>query len=255
MTKYYFVTTFLPDLKIGAAPDLSSTELEFLLKMNLSPDDYKKVTLLRRLNELENLRHFWRDEELEQNGNFTRKEIEDNLLQRENYPRYVFEYLDRYESKKARLDHFPELLREFFRYEKKKEDGFVQCYLNFEWKWRMVFTALRASHLGRDLEKEFANEDPEDPFIQTILDQKTANTYTPPDEFLPLKAMYEENKELPLELNLALAEWRFNKIEEMVGWHTFDVSRILGFVAQLDICEKWLQLDRKKGLEFVNKLV
>lgn len=223
--------------------------------MNLSPHDYAKVVLLRRFNELENLRHFWRDQELEDGGNFSRKEIEENLLQRENYPRYVFEYIDRYETKKERLSHFSELLREFFHQELKQETGFVQCYLHFEWKWRMVFTALRASNLGRNLAEEFMLEDPEDPFIQAILEQKEGQGYTPPEEFLPLKAMYEENRERPLELSLALAEWRFNKIEEFVGWHSFDISRILGFIVQLDICEKWLELDKKRGIEFVNHVV
>lgn len=254
MTKYYFVTTLLPSLKIGSPPELESHELDFLLKLNLTSEDYEKVTSLRQITEIENIRKFWGKDPIEPGGNYTEKELEENLLHLENYPPYLFAYMEQYPDGKERLKHFPELIREFFRIEIENAQGFTKEYLIFEWKWRLVITALRAKNLGRNLLEEFRFEDPENPFVQEILSQANAPTYEPPEDFQVLKTLFETKKSHPLEFSLALAEWRFEHIEEMVGWDTFDIDFVLGYIVLLEICETWLRLDRKKGLELIEKV-
>ena len=256
MAKYYFVTTLLPPLKIGSPPEITSNELEFTLKMNLTKSDYNKVVILRRFVEIENIRRFWRGEPIEEGGNFNEKEIEESHLHLENYPSYVFDFMEKYDDTSQRLKHFPELLRDFFRHEMKKSDGgFVQEYLKLEWELRLIFVALRAKDLGRDLAEELKFEDPEDPFVQQILEQKDDPSYIPPNSYASLKELFEEKKSDPLALNLELSQWRFNKIDEMMGWHTFDINKVLSYVVQLKIVEKWLKLDKKKGLELVEKII
>ncbi|MDB6081958.1 MAG: hypothetical protein JWO53_1230 [Chlamydiia bacterium] len=254
MSKYYFVTTLLPPLTIGSRPEIDSNELDFVLRQNLSLDDFQKVQILRRLVEIENIRRFWQGEMIEPCGNYDEKEIEENLLHLENYPAYVFNYMERYQDSKERLQFFPELLREFFTEEMKKASGFVKDYLVFEWQWRLVCTALRAKSLGRDFKKEFRFEDPEDPFVQEILEQSSASTYIPPDGYQELTTIFENYKLKPLELNLALSEWRFECIDQKVGWHTFDIDRILGYIVQFEIVEAGLKLDKKKGLQLIEKV-
>jgi hypothetical protein len=254
MAKYYFVTTLLPPLKIGVPPEIDSRELDFILKLNLTKEDLQKAVSLRRLIEIENIRNFWRGEPIDPGGNYDEKEIEENLFHLEAYPAYVFDFMEKHPDTTSRLAHFPELLRQFFHDELKKQDGFVLEYLKFEWEWRLVFVALRANSLGRDLEKEMQYEDPEDPFIEQILEQKNQKIYQPPEKYKALKDLFDAKKLNPLELQKALSEWRFDSIENMVGWHTFDVYRVLGYVVQLKICEKWLKLDKKKGLEIVEKV-
>ncbi|HXF29662.1 MAG TPA: DUF2764 family protein [Chlamydiales bacterium] len=259
MAKYYFITTLLPQLKIGAPTEIDFRELDHLLRQNLTPHDFANVTLLRRLVDLENVRLMWQGkyvdgELIESGGNFDEKELEEILLHHEKLPDYLSQYMESYEEKSQRIAHFPELLRDFFRVERKKAIGFTEKFLTFEWQWRLVMTALRAFDLGRNLEQEFRFEDPEEPFIQYILEQKTSPSFDPPDAFKPLKTIFETKKSNPLELNLMLSEWRFEKIDEMVGWHTFDIDRVLGFVVQFDICERWLRLDKKKGLQVVDRV-
>ncbi len=204
MAKYYFVTTLLPPLKIGSPPEIDSPELDFLLRQNLTKSDYQKVVILRRLVEIENIRRFWQGEPIEAGGNFDEKEIEENLLHQESYPPYVFRYMEKYEDPKERIKHFPELIKDFFHYELSLNDGFVEEYLRFEWEWRLVFVAIRAKNLGRDLAIEMQYENPENPFIQQILDQKDEKVYIPPARYADLKDIFEEKKSNPLELALAL---------------------------------------------------
>lgn len=254
MAKYYFVTTLLPELKIGQPIDLESRELDFILRLNLTHEDFKKVSILRRFMDIENIRRFWQGEPIELGSNFDEKEIEENILLRQAYPRYVFDFIDRYEDIPSRLKHFTELLHTFFHEEMYKPDGFVERYLRFEWEWRLTLTALRAKHLGRDLVKEMQFEDPENPFVQQILEQKDAKSFEVPDAYKALKIIFETKETSPIELYQAIAEWRFNHIEEMVGWHTFSIDRILGYVVQLEICETWLKMDKRKGLEIIEEI-
>jgi hypothetical protein len=258
MAQYYFITTLLPPLKIGSAPEIGSTELDFILKLNLTKKDYHKLDLLRKLIDIENIRSFWRKIPIDPGGNFDEKELEENLLHQEGLPAYVFAFMEQYPETRERLHHFPELIRSSFQAEMKeasKQDAyFVQQYLSFEWQWRTIFLALRALDLGRDVFQELSDADPDNPFIADIFEQlKASKTYTPPEQFRSLQAMYDVKKHAPLELELALSEWRFEYIEEMIGWNAFDIYRILGYVTQLEIVEKWLELDKRKGLQFIDQ--
>ena len=255
MAKYYFVTTLLPPLKIGSPPEITSDELEFLLKMNLTKPDYHKVVILRRFIQIENIRRFWQQEPIEEGGNFDEKMIEESLLHLENYPSYVFDFMEKYDDTAKRLQHFPELVRDFFHHELKEATGFVEEFLRLEWEVRLIFVALRAKALSRNVAEELKYEDPEDPFIQQMLEQKDEPSYSPPSAYGALKVLFEEKKSDPLGLNLGLSQWKFDKIDEMIGWHTFDVDVVLGYVVKLKIVEKWLKLDKKIGLELVEKVI
>jgi hypothetical protein len=161
--------------------------------------------------------------------------------------------MERYPDVSQRIHHFSELLHTFFAVEIANSSGFVHDYLVFEWQCRLIFTVLRARELKRDVAQELHLEDPEDPFVSQLLDQNTS-AFELPVQFQPIKTLFEANKHQPLEFNHAIAEWRFRYIDEMVGWHTFDIDCVLGYVIELEILEQWLKLDRKKGLEIVQHL-
>src|SRR5437016_13757480 len=107
MAKYYFVTTLLPPLKIGVPPEIDSRELDFILKLNLTKKDLEKAIDLRRYVELENIRNFWLHQPMDPGGNYTEKEIEENLFHQEGYPDYIFDYMERYPDTPNRIAHFP----------------------------------------------------------------------------------------------------------------------------------------------------
>src|SRR5688572_13713475 len=55
---YYFVGTTIPELEIGAKPDITLAEYDELLRQNLSEEDYRQVELMKRLLEIVNLETF-----------------------------------------------------------------------------------------------------------------------------------------------------------------------------------------------------
>ncbi len=255
MANYYFLATLLPPLKVGSPVELGSHELWFLLQQNLEPKDLESIFTLKLLVDIENIRAIWQKQPFRPGGNFEQFELEDRLFFKEGLPKYVLDYLEQYNDKKDLIDHFPQLLHSYFAIESKDPEPFVSKYLTFEWHWRLVFVALRAHDLNRNIEDELKAEDLEDPFISDLIAATKEKNFEPPAPYTGLKALYESRKLAPLDLYQALSEWRFDHIENVIEWEYFSLDRILGYIAQLEICEEWLQLDKLKGLEIVDEMM
>lgn len=254
--KYYFVASLLPELVIGHVPALGFFELKEILRVNLSEEDKKKVRHFLRLIDLENLRALWAHEPHDPRGNLTREELEKALENQEwsdeePFPEYLIDFLDKYESKEERVRHFSLVMTDFL-VEGSLEEGFLGAYFAFERELRLVLTAFRAKKLGRNLDEELQYEDPYDPFIAELLAQKEAKTFEPPFDFLDLRERLEFNQDLPLELHLALSEYRFMRIVELSEGEFFSIDRILSYMARLLLVEKWLELDQQAGIKVID---
>jgi hypothetical protein len=254
MSEYYFVTTLLPELRIGDTSELAGEEFEFTLEQNLTERDLHKITILRRHVDIENIRLFWQGAPLEPGGNFDEKAIEANLLTRKGLPQYVFDYMKKYEESRERLSHFGELLSAYFEQETKENRGFVRAWLQFELTSRLIFVTLRSKSLGRTLPAPVTSEVPENDSFGFPLEQKEELPPHPLELYRPLQAIFESNRSNPLALHHALLQWKFDHIEEMCGPNPFHVNRIFSYVLRLILAEKWLRLDKKKGLQFVEKV-
>lgn len=252
---YYFLAASLPPLQIGSPLDLGFHAFISLLKFNLSDSDFIKITILRRYYDIQNIRAFWLNENQDARGNLNEKELEEALLTEIGLPQYVYDFLEKYERLEDRLHFFSSLVHAYFYHETENADDFLKSYLNFEREWRLVLTGFRAKLYGRDLSKELQFEDPSDGLVQHLLAQKDANSYDPPSCFSDLRALFENNENRPLDLHLALCEYRFHKIEDMRGIDEFSTARILAYAAQLIIAEKWLELDKNKGVQKLRAIV
>lgn len=255
MTNYYFLATLLPQLEIGIPPDLDYLELSSLLKINLTDADYKKVETIRRYFDIQNLRSFWREEPLNFRGNLNENELEEALLTQSGLPGYVFDFEERFEKIPDRLHHFASLITSYFNEEIQNSDGFVLKYLRFERDLRLVLTGLRAKKIKSDILIELQYEDPEDPLVAQMIAQKDSNEYIPPEEYEEVKVLFNEFSDHPLELHKALSEYRFNKIDQLAGLGMFSIDCILAYMIKLAIVEKWLELDKQKGIQILDKIV
>lgn len=252
---YYFLASLLSDLQIGLPPEIDFAELSHLFTANLTSRDYEKVTVVRRYYDIQNIRSFLREEPLSSRSNYSDKELEEALLTKSGLPDYVFDFLERYDTKESRLYYFASLIASYFREESRRADGFLKEYLTFERELRLVTTALRAKKLGRDLLVELQFEDPGDDLVADIIAQKDAKEYEPPERFLELKALFEREEQHPFELHKAIAEFQFAKVDELLGIDFFTINRLLAYLVQLIAVEKWLELDKKKGMQIVDTIV
>lgn len=252
MANYYFLGTRLPSLKVTLRPEITFFELDILLKDNLYARDYQKTLAIRHFIDIQNIRSYWLKEELNPYGTMDSNELEEALLTEERFPRYVFYFLEKFEKLPDRLRHFPELLVTYFGEESSKAHGFLKELLLFEREWRLVMVGFRAKKLDRDILREMQFEDPDDPIVQQIIAQKDSESYVPPEKYRELKQVFDRYYEEPLALNLALSEYRFDKIDKMLGFDLFSIDRIIGYLVQLIIVESWQRLDKQKGIEIVD---
>ena len=89
-----------------------------------------------------------------------------------------------------------------------------------------------------------------------MLAQKDAKTFEPPEKYEALKLIFDRYSDEPLELERALDEYRFNYIESLVEFtDPFSMDRILAYMSQLIILQKWNALDKEKGLKIVDIIV
>lgn len=252
MANYYFLATLLPPLRVGSPVELGSQELAFLLEQNLQQDDLALIHVLKRARDMHNIQALWQKQPFMPGGNLDQHDLEERLFFKEGLPDYIVDYLEEYPDKQERLTHFSRLLQRYFATESKTANAFLSWYITLEWQSRLVFVVLRALDLGRDVAEEL---DVVDPFVEELITLSREKNFEPPSPYTSLKALYEARKEEPLDLFQALSEWRFNAIEERIEWENFSMERILGYVAQLEICEQWLQLDKLKGLEIVEEMM
>ena len=159
MHKYYYLACSLPSISLKTKPDIGFEELKFMLKLNVSRSDLKKIISFTRFIDICNLRCLWMNKDIDQRGNLNIAELEDVILIKDVFPDYVFDFLDRYENKDDRLKYFTFLISSFFKDVISSSRGFLKFYFQLEKEIRLVLTALRARKLGRELLKELQFED------------------------------------------------------------------------------------------------
>lgn len=255
MTKYYFLGTLLPDLNIDQKPDIGFAEFEQLLHDNLSNTDLAKVKTVRHFFDINNLHSYIKGEPLDPTGNLDANEIEEALITQSILPSYVFDFFNKYENKESRLTHLPQLFAQFFQNEIPKASGAFKQFLVMERELRLILVAFRSKKLGRDLIKELQYEDPEDEFVAQIIAQKDAPEYEFPEKYQDFKTLLEKTYNDPIAFQKAFCEYRFQKIDELIGLDLFSMDRILAYMIKLIMIEKWLHLDKQKGLEIVDTIL
>ncbi len=255
MTNYYFLAAILPEIRFGDPLEITFDELNLLLDENLTDEDKKKINTLRLLFDIENIRSLWWHEPINPYGKFNQVELEDAILTRIGLPVYVYAFIDQYKNVAECLHHFPELISRFFNEEIAHTHNFLREYLIFERGLRLVLASFRAKALGRDLLKELQYEDPEEPLVAQILAQKDSKTYEPPQDFEDLKGLFQEHYNDPLALHKALCEYRFAKIESMLGFDMVSSSRIVGYYIEFALAANWLMLDERQGTEIMDKIL
>lgn len=247
--QYYYLVISLPPLELGSPPELSFDFFSHLLHLTLRSDDLLQTTVIRRFYDLQNVRHYFKNEPLDPHGNLDLAELEQALASKSELPEYLFDFLSKYEHPNDRIKNFSELIAAYFREESANAEGFLADYLSLEQGLRLVFTAYRAKQLNRDLVKELQFEDPHDDLVARLIAQKDAKHFEFPDDFEELKPFLEKAGQDPLQLYQAVNEYKWIKLEEFTGYETFSIDNILAYLVKLIMVDEWVALDKKKGME------
>ena len=254
MRNYYYLTSALPQIEVGVPPELSLHELWHLLNENLNEHDREQVKCVRRYWDVQNLRLMWEKEELDPVGFYSEAGLEEALLT-EELPDYICDFDAQYTEVEEKLSHFPQLVTRFFTAEIERLTGFLKDYLSFEREWRLVMLGFRAKKTGKTLAHELRYEDPGDDIVAQLMAQKDAKSFEPPDGYEDLKPLFENRQDSPLALHRALSDYRFQRIADLHEGEIFSFKRVLGYLVQLIIVEKWQELDKQKGQTIVDEIL
>ncbi len=217
--------------------------------MNLTPRDWRHFDRLLRPIDLYNIRAFWLGAPLDDRGQWKVKELEEELLVKQDLPEFLIDYLDRYETTEDRLRYFSSLYSSLYREAEETLGGFLREYYRFERELSLILVALRAKKTNKDLIREMQFEDPYDPLVAYILAQKDALEFTPPRDYEEVKLLFDLYSEDPKELNRAILEVRFKHIVEVEQPQDFSIDRVLAYAARLLIAETLTMQNVEKGME------
>jgi Protein of unknown function (DUF2764) len=256
---FYYLTSSLTPLQFGDVPEMGFLSLVEKYNFNFLPGDRQKLKKLRLFFDIENIKRLQSGRslipELDQRGNLGKKELKEALDNRLFFPAYVFSFLDQQQSQAEFLANYPKLLSAYFMNEAKEASGFLREYLEFEREWRLVLTAFRAKKQKRNFMKEFAFEDPKDPFVEVILNQKESPYFDAPAGYEDLQEMLLLTKDNPLYQFKHLAEYRFKKLRDMVAEKFFSLDYLLSYALRVVILEDLRSLNEIKGNENLNSIL
>lgn len=254
MSHYYYLGCALPSLSFEKEIETTLEELHVMLKMNLSATDLEKLSSLKLEEDLKNLKAIWLEKEIDSHGNYNESELEEALLAKEDFPEFVIDFLNQYESNEDRVRYFSSLMTHFYNYAIQNFYGFLSEYFQFEKELRLTLTALRAKAFHKDITSELQFEDLQDPFVAYLLAQKDADILDVDSKYTEVKEFFQKYLEEPKELAKALLKYRFYAIEEIKKRHFFAIDEILSYYIQLRIIESWQKL-QSTDENLLNQLV
>lgn len=254
MTNVVFLGSVLPPLFFGSRISISFTDLLSLFKMNMSDTDWEKVKVIRRYIDLKNVLQILKKEIIDPRGNLSEKELDEALVNRDGLPRYLFDFLDTYDTVEEQIRHFSSVFVQFFKDPEQQKGEFLKFYLNVEREWRLIQVAFRAKKIHLDLAKELQYEDFTDPMVVELLARKDSEQFEFPYGYEELGVLLKSLGENPLEQYQQIAAFRFHQIEEKIQDTPHSIQFVLGYFIQFMIVEDWNALNEKQGNKLLTTL-
>jgi hypothetical protein len=248
MHKYYFLACSLPTIALGIKPDLFFEELRDLLDWSLFREDKKALYDFRQYIDIKNLKRILLGQKIDTRGNLDEKTLNEALLTEEFFPSFVFDFLKKNSSLEERKKSFFLLEFEFLNYQiKNTKNCFLKKFFSHERTNRLIFSALRAKELGRDITEDLKGEDKSDWLIEHISNQRELSHFDPPKGYEKLKEIFVKNLDDPKALNRSFLEYRFMKNIEFSQNDPFTIDQLLGYISNLFLVEDLYYLDEEKA--------
>ncbi len=255
MSKYFFLGSILPPLKVGSDPGIVFEDLMTLFRDNMSTSDLEKIKDILTYVDIKNVQSLLKKEELDHRGNLNEKELDEAIVSQLGLPEYVFKHLEETELIQEQLRHFPKVFIAYFKEMKKKYRGFLKGYFCFEHEWRVLLAGYRAKNLGLDPGVELQHEDFHDPLVAQVLAQKDAPFFEFPFEYADLGEKLKNAHGKPKMQYEVMANYRFCRVGDEVQDVPFSADYLLGYLVQLMIVEDAYALDEKQGNQMLSEIV
>ncbi len=255
---YYALVAGLPDISV------KSSRLEFLQKDFkqelvdlLDEDDYKLASILYyqfdNLNLISLLEK--NEQKFDELANLSQTVLEEEVKTPTVVPRYMFDFIEDFNSGTESSDDISltnRLNAAFFEQVSNHDNNFISKWFEFERNLKNVITALNCRRLDIDLEKELIGDD----FVVEMIKKRNSGDFGLTGE-LPFLSrvlqLYDGGSVMDREYGIDMIKWDF--LEELILFKNFSIDRVLAFVLQLRMAERWLKLDKEKGREILKNIM
>lgn len=272
MGKYYYLVSGLPDISLDDGK-LAYTVADFKAEMEatLSAKDQKLIDLFFLKYDNANLLACLKeaDAPLDPRGRITREEFEavykalkeeEKLPKNEAIPAYHVTFIQRYlaeeqseqKGEKAQVSWEDQLAALYYEAAMKAPNPFVAGWFELNLNINNVLTAITCRKYGFDKSLYIVGHNEIAEQIRT----SNARDFGLSDavEYLPeLQRIAEETDLYARERKIDLLKWKW--LEDQTFFKTFDMERVFAYLLQLEMIERWVDLDKVRGEQTFRELV
>lgn len=257
---YYYLVAGLPDLLLDEGrqkASLASFKYEF--ESNLHPDDYRLVKYLFLKYDNANLLNLLmkKYKKFIDLGNYPRDIMEEEIKNPQNrLPSYLTNFIVSFKSGEkvySATSWETELDNYFFDYLLQTENQFLREWFEFRMNLQNITTALTCRDHDISAENDLVGNN----VVTNQIKRSTASDFALMQEFPEIEKILSEWETsgtlTEREKVLDLIKWHW--IDDQIFFHYFTVERLLGFLLQLEMVERWMTLDEKTGRKMFEKLL
>ena len=272
MGKYYYLVSGLPDISLDDGK-LAYTVADFRAEMEatLSAKDQKLIDLFFLKYDNANLLAYLKDPDasLDPRGRITSEQFEavykalkeeEKLPKDEAIPAYHVTFIQRYlaeeqseqKGEKAQVSWEDQLAALYYEAAMKAPNPFVAGWFELNLNINNVLTAITCRKYGFDKSLYIVGHNEIAEQIRT----SNARDFGLSDavEYLPeLQRIAEETDLYARERKIDLLKWKW--LEDQTFFKTFDMERVFAYLLQLEMIERWVNLDKVRGERTFRELV
>ncbi|MCF8364575.1 MAG: DUF2764 domain-containing protein [Bacteroidales bacterium] len=256
---YYYQVAGLPDLLLDEQLKINSVAFfknEF--ESAIQPADFDLIKMIFLKYDNENLLNLLQKKAVPFNplGNFSRDLFEEQLKETD---KRILSYLQHFIHKFATGEKISpdqswgnELESDYFQFLLSCENQFLKDWFQFKLNVQNVITALACRDHGLSVENQLIGNNA----ITTNILKSNARDFGLAQEFQEVeKILTAWQSETVLQRELAIDRMKWDWIDDKIFFYYFTIERLLGFLLQLEMVERWLRLDEEKGNQMFDKLL
>jgi len=258
-TEYHFLVAGLPDLILDEGRlKVSLGDLKSELQQHVNVADFKLIEYLFLEFDNANLLNLLKknDFEFDLRGNYSQEILEGQLKEIDgSLPTYMNKFI---ESFKADDRPGPDISWEnilenyFYQYLINTDNAFLRSWYIYQLNKKNVISALVCKRFDMPMEKQLIGSND----INDSLQRSNARDFGITQEFPEIEKIlgaFESETLLLREKALDLIDWQW--IDENVFFHYFTIERLIAFMLQFAMVERWMGLDSDEGKLMFNKLL
>lgn len=266
---YYYLVAGLREYSLdGDTKGFDALSAIAEIKEGVSKSDRRVVEMLYTYYDIENIVNIRAGRtQFSPLGNFSRIELEEELVQPSHLPDYLGEIITAYnESQKesseedlseSEVDFEATLERNLFAayYVRcaKSKSKFIRLWCEFDRTLRNIAAALAARRLGKTAADVIVGSGE----IESALSRSSAADFGIRGEVgyidQVMAAVAESGNLIDKERKMDVIRW--DMVDELTAMNYFDIDFLLGYLVRVNIIYRWAALDPDKGRELLKKLI